>query len=83
MKLTRCSVFRPMSSVMTAGLLVAALGIACRDGQDETTQEHSAGATTAQSTPTMEHEDEGSPGVSDGQVLFGQSAAFTLSLIHI
>ena len=40
-------------------------------------RENSAGAATAQSTATMEHEDEGSPGVSDAQVLFGQSAAFT------
>ena len=71
MKLTRCLVFRPISSVMTAGLLVAALGMACLDGQDETTQKNSAGTTTAQSATTMEHEDEGSPGVSDAQVLFG------------
>ena len=77
MKLTRGLVFRPISSMMTAGLLVAALGMACPDGPDEATQESGAGATAAQSTAAMEQQREGSPAVSDAQVLFGQSAAFT------
>lgn len=78
MKLAGRPVFRPISSMMTAGLLAAALGgMACPRGQDETTGKNGAGATPAQSTPTMEHEDEESPGVSDTQVLFGQSAAFS------
>ena len=76
MKLTRGLVFRPASSVMAAGLLAAALGMACLEGPDEATQESSAGATAAQSTAAMEQQREGSPGVSDTQVLFGQSAAF-------
>ena len=77
MKLTRDLVFRPISWVMTAGLLVAALGMACLDGTDEAAQKNGAGATTAQSTAAMEYKREGSPGVSEAQVLFGQSAAFT------
>ena len=78
MKLAGRPVFRPISSVMTAGLLAAALGgMACPRGQDETRRKNGAGATPAQSAPTMEHENEGSPGVSDTQVLFGQSAAFS------
>lgn len=77
MKLTRWLVYRPISSVMTAGLLVAALGMACLDGPDGTTHENGAGATTAKSAVATEHGDEGSPGVSDTQVLFGQSAVFT------
>ena len=77
MKLTRDLVFRPISSVMTAGLLVAALGVACLVGPDEATRKNCKGATTAQSTVAMEHKREGSPGVSDAQVLFGQSTAFT------
>ncbi len=69
MKLAGCPVFRPISSVMTAGLLAAALGgAACLDGREETGKRNGAGAA---------HEDEGSPGVSDAQVLFGQSAAFS------
>ena len=47
MKLTRGLVFRRASSVMRAGLLVAALGMASLDGPDEATQKNSAGATTA------------------------------------
>ena len=37
MQLGRRWVLRPVSSLMAAGLLLAALGLACRDGQDETT----------------------------------------------
>ncbi len=77
MKLTGRLVFRPIASVLTASLLVAALGGACLDGQVETRQENSAGATAVQSNAALEHQDAGSPGISDAQVLFGQSAAFT------
>ena len=63
---------------MTAGLLVAAMGMACLDGPNETARrERRRSHDCARSTATMEHEREGSPGVSDAQVLFGQSAAFT------
>ena len=102
---TRCQVFRQISLVTAAGLLVATLGMACRDGQEGSTQDNGAGATTAppeattappeattappeattappeattaSPSATMERERERSPGVSDAQVLFGQSAAFT------
>ena len=77
MKLTGRLVFRPIASVLTASLLVAALGGACLGGQVETRQENSAGATAVQSNAALEHQDAGSPGLSDAQVLFGQSAAFT------
>ena len=83
MTLAGCSVFRPICSAVAtvlpaaAVLLAATLGMACGDGQDETAKDHRAGATDAPSTGAIERADEGSPGVTDAQVLFGQSAAFS------
>lgn len=69
---TRDSFCRIVIWIATIALLTVGLGTACADSDDGTSTPRSEPRTGSQ---TME--DEGTPGVSDGRVLFGQSAAFS------
>ena len=68
----RVSFFRFVAWFAVLALLLAGLGIACGDADEKPstpTSEPRAGVQTMT--------DEGTPGVSDGRVLFAQSAAFS------
>lgn len=67
----------PISSALMISLLTATLGVACLNGQTYTPPRNSATATAVPADAATEGIGAESPGVSDTQVVFGQSAAFT------
>ncbi len=72
MRRIRASFFRILMAAMIIALLAVVFGTACQDAEEEvSTPTEDSGS---QPTTLM---DEGTPGVSDSRVLFGQSAAFS------
>ncbi len=63
--------------VMIAGLLLAALGMACLGGQDAPEPNDGGRGMNTPHPATAQKEGHEGPGFSDDHVLFGQSAAFT------
>ncbi len=76
MKSARISFSRLVALTIAVAFMVFALGVGCSSVQDAATSNNGENEDTSHAETAHSHQ-HGDPGISDDQILFGQSAAFT------
>ena len=77
MRFAEVSFARLLPLLAVLGVLAIAAGIGCTGNQASATQTDGGSEPSSAPTHTAHEEVRGDPGISDAEILFGQSAAFT------